>query len=466
MSKRSEKQGRATRDGFDSAAARLGLGQDNLLAKSGYQAGRNVTFNPVELEDMYRSSWVVGRMVEVVAEDMVRGGIAIQSQMEPGENDQLLTAMTAAGVPGRLSDTIKWARLYGGALAVPLIDGHDLAAPLDLAAVQKGSFRGLYVLDRHQVTPSQEMITDLGPMLGYPESYQINEGGLNGQKIHHSRAIRFVGIELPRRARIAEQYWGGSVVERAFDRILALDSSTYGAANLMLKAYLRVIKIKGFRKILAEGGSAEAALVKMMTFVRQTQSSEGLTLLDADDAFETYNWNFAGVYDALQAFAEQISGATGIPLVRLLGQSPKGFSTGDSDLKMYYETILTAQEDDLRGPLALILGILCRSEFGVALPEGFNFKFNPLSTPSELEKSQIATADAQAVAALFGASVITESQALSALRETSRVTGRFSSITDAEINAAETASTAPPVPEIDDPEVDDPEADEPAPVVG
>ena len=439
-----------TNDSFESAAARLGLGQDNMLAKSGYVAGRNITRNPAELEDMYRTSWVVGRMVEVVAEDMVRGGIAIQAQMDPGDIDVLLTAMTRSGVPGRLSDAIKWARLYGGALAVPLIDGHDLATPLDLDEVGKDSFRGLYVLDRHQVTPSQEAIKDLGPMLGYPESYVINQGGLDGQRIHHTRAIRFVGIELPYRQRLTEQHWGASVVERAFDRILALDSSTYGAANLMLKAYLRVVNIKGLRKILAEGGPAEAALVKMMTFIRQTQSNEGLTVLDGEDVFQGHSWTFAGVYDALQAFAEQISGATGIPLVRLLGQSPKGFSTGDSDLKMYYETIRTAQEDDLRGPVSLILGVLSRSEFGTPLPEGANFTFNPLSMPSEIEKSQIATADAQAVAALFGASVITEAQALAALRETSRITGRFGTITDAEIAAAEAETAAPPVPELEE----------------
>lgn len=462
MSKKTGKKIR-TGDGFESAAARLGLGQDNMLAKSGYTPGRSVTWSPVELEDMYRTSWVVGRMVEVVAEDMVRGGITVQAQMPPGRVDQLLTAMTNSGVPGRLSDAIKWARLYGGALAVPLIDGHSLEAPLDLEEVQKGSFRGLHVLDRHQVTPSAEVISDLGPMLGYPESYKIDTGGLDGQRIHHTRALRFVGIELPRNQRLQEQHWGASVVERAFDRILALDSSTYGAANLMLKAYLRVINVKGLRKILAEGGAAERALVKQMTFIRQMQSNEGLTVIDGEDTFAAHNWSFSGVYDALQAFAEQISGATGIPLVRLLGQSPKGFSTGESDLQMYHETIDTSRDDDLRAPLAMILGILHRSEFGEPLPEGFNFKFNPLSTPSELEKSQIATADAQAVAALFSGSVITEAQALGALRETSRITGRFAGITDEDIAAAATVGTAPPVPE-DEPDLpDDPD---PATVAG
>lgn len=438
-------------DGFENLTARLGLGQPNLLAQSGYARTRTLGSN--ELEEMYRSSWVVGRMVEVVAEDMVRAGITLQSQMPPERVDGLYRAWQATGIPGRLSDAIKWARLYGGAIAVILVDGQDLASPLDLAAIGPGAFRGLVVLDRHQITPLEERITDLGPMLGYPAGYRVHGGeGLEGQVIHHSRALRFTGVELPHRLRETEQGWGGSVVERVLDRILALDSATYGSANLMLRSYLRVVGVKDLRRILAQGGAAEQALVKMMTMIGQVQSNEGLTLLDSEDQFTAHSWSFSGVYDALQAFAEQIAGATGIPLIRLLGQSPKGFSSGDSDLQTYYETILTAQEDDLRGPVTLLLGVVCRSLWGQPPPDGLSFSFAPLAAPSAVEKSQIATADAQAVAALFGAGLIDEAQALTELRDTGRLTGRFAHIRDEEIEAARTAAAAPPLDELTPPE--------------
>ncbi|WP_142850954.1 DUF1073 domain-containing protein [Telmatospirillum sp. J64-1] len=447
MSRRRRRNVARVQDGFENIVARVGLGQKNLLAQSGYRRSRGL--DRAELEEMYRSSWVVGRMVEVVAEDMVRAGISIQTQMPPEQVDELHRAWQAAGIPGRLADAIKWARLYGGAIAVLLIDGQDLATPLELDSVGQGAFRGLAVLDRHQVTPSQRRITELGPMLGYPAGYRVyGDNGLEGQFIHHSRALRFVGIELPHQLRLTEQGWGASVVERVLDRILALDSATYGSANLMLKSFLRVIQVKDLRRILAQGGPAEKALTKMMAMIGELQSNEGLTLLDAEDSFATHNWSFAGVYDALQAFAEQISGATGIPLIRLLGQSPKGFSTGDADLQTYYETILTAQEDDLRGPVALLLSVLARSLWGTAPPDGLSFTFNPLAAPSALEKSQIATADAQAVAALFGAGIIDEAQALGELRDTGRLTGRFVHIRDEDIEAARAASEAPPIDEL------------------
>ncbi|MGE4440165.1 MAG: DUF1073 domain-containing protein [Desulfomicrobium sp.] len=436
-----------TADGFDNFTGRLGMGQDNMLAASGYTPGRYATRSRVELDDMYRSSWVVGRMIDVVAEDMISGGVEIRSQMDPGDKEELLRQMRRTGVHARLTDAIKWAGLYGGAIAVILIDGEDLSTPLDVSAVAKGAFRGLYVLDRHQVTPLDEGITELGPMLGYPVGYRVHAQALRGQTIHHSRAIRFVGVELPDEARRSEQYWGGSMVDRAYDRILALDSATHGAANMLYRSFLRVIGVDRLREILATGGKAEAALLKMFTMVRQMQSNEGITLLDKNDTFTTHGWTFAGIYDALQAFSEQISGATGIPLVRLLGQSSKGFSTGESDLRTYYDTISTKQEDDLHAPMEALFAILSQSIWGRPLPDGFDFVFRSLYRPTEMERSQIATADAQAVSALYAGGVITRAHALSELRDSSRTSGRFEGITDQDIEEAKKEDSVPPLPE-------------------
>ncbi|MDD3310964.1 DUF1073 domain-containing protein [Pseudodesulfovibrio sp.] len=435
-----------TTDGFDNFVAKLGMGQSNPLAAGTYTRGRKLTAERTVLDEMYRTSWVVGRMVDVVAEDMVRGGIDIQSELPPGDVDELLRYMQRMGVNARLSDAIKWSRLYGGAIAVILIDGADPSSPLRLDAICRDAFKGLHVLDRHQVTPSSEVVLELGPMLGYPEFYTVYDmEGSAGLRFHHSRVIRFVGVELPYYERIAEQSWGASVVERAYERIVALDSATHGSANLIMRSYLRTIGIEGLREVIAAGGPAEKALLKMFNMLRLMQTNEGLTLLDAKDTFTTHSWTFTGVYDALQAFAEQIAGATGIPLVRLLGQSPKGFSTGESDLRSYYDTIATDQDDDLRPALEKLLPVCAMSLWGNPLPEGTQFAFRSLWQPTEVDKSTIATNDAQAVAGLFAAGLITEAEGKAELRNSGRLTGRFGGITDESIEAAETSAAPAPV---------------------
>jgi phage-related protein (TIGR01555 family) len=178
--------------------------------------------------------------------------------------------------------------------------------------------------------------------------------------------------------------------------------------------------------------------------IRQMQSNEGITLLDKEDEFQAFNWNFAGVYDALQAFAEQIAGATGIPLIRLLGQSPKGFSSGDSDMRAYYDTIATQLDDDKRPADNMLFGILSRHLWGKPLPDDFAFDYQSLFVPTEAEKSQIATADAQAAAGLVGADIISKALALSELKNAGRLTGRYTSITEEDIEAARQEAAAPP----------------------
>lgn len=435
------------RDGFSNFTARLGMGQDNQLAKSGYMPNGYATMNPAELEDMYRTSWIADRVVNVVAEDMIRGGLDIRTQMEPGKADELLRALRSSGVPGRFSDAIKWSRLYGGAIAVMLIDGQELSEPLDIGTVNRGDFRGLYVLDRQQVTPSDEKITELGPMLGYPEWYTVNMDVLCGERIHHSRAIRFIGTELPWQQRQAEQWWGGSVIDKMLDRLVALDSATHGTANMLYKSFLRVIGVDGLRLILQQGGKAEKALVKQFAMIRQVQTNEGITLLDKNDTFATHGWSFAGIYDAMQAFMEQIAGATGIPLVRLLGQSPKGFSTGEADMRTYYDTISTLQDDDLRPAYENVFRVLFRSLWEEDMPEDFTFEFRPLWQPSETDRATIASADAQSVAGLYTANILTRKMALVELRNAGRSSGRFTGITDEDIEEAENEDQAPALPE-------------------
>ena len=55
--------------------------------------------------------------------------------------------------------------------------------------------------------------------------------------------------------------------------------------------------------------------------IRQFQSNEGMTLMDSRDKFETHQYSFSGLDDILSQFAEQISGAVGIPLVRRVGRT-------------------------------------------------------------------------------------------------------------------------------------------------
>lgn len=453
-----------TKDSFQNFAARVGLGSGNQHDQSGY--GFNfLSRQRLKLEAMYRSSWVVGQVVDVVADDMTRKGVKLNGLSTPKDSEMIDQEMDRLQVWDKLNKNIKWSRLYGGSLAVMMIDGQNVSTPLNPNTIGKGQFKGLMVLDRWMVQPTlEDLVTEMGPDYGKPKYYDVitDSVGLCNQRIHYSRVIRMDGVELPYWQSITENLWGQSVIERLEDRLTIFDSATLGAGQLVYKAHLRTYKVKKLREIIAAGGKFYDALVKQIQEIRMWQSNEGMTLMDADDAFETHQYSFTGLDNLLLQFGQQISGATGIPLVRLFGQSPAGLNaTGESDLANYYDNINQQQEGRLRTPLQVLYAVLHMSVLGKPLPDSFSFKFASLWQLDDEKKANVAKGVTDAVLAAEEAGLIKRSTALKELRQSSEVTGVFSHITDEEIKEADDENPPPPDEGVDDEETNKSDNTEP-----
>jgi len=434
-----------TRDSYQNFAASVGVGAANL--SSGGTYGFNpITRNHTQLEYMYRGSWLVKVIVDAPAEDMTRERINIESDMAPDIMDRLDDYMEDLLLWQRLTETLKWSRLFGGCIAVIMIDGQRTDTPLDIKTVGKGQFKGLLVLDRWMIWPHlEDPVKEFGKDYGYPKYYEVVSDArtVPHMKVHYTRCIRFDGVELPYWQRMAENYWGLSVLEPCFDRLLAFDSATAGTAQLVYRAHLRVLKIEKLRELIAFGGEAYSAVTQQIQNMRLMQANEGITLLDSTDEFETQSYAFGGLSDVLIQMAQQLSGAAQIPLVRLFGQSPAGLNaTGDSDIRNYYDFLNSAQETRLRRPVRLLLDLSYRSLTGEGLPDGFNFEFAPLWQLADTEKSGIAAQLTQAVIAAQAAGIVSSGSALKELRQSSKITGIWSNITDEEIADA---VAAPPL---------------------
>jgi uncharacterized protein len=429
----------ATADSFQNFAAGLGLGVNQQASAAGYG------YNPITrirtlLEWIHRGSWLGGVAIDVVGDDMTRMGVELRGDLDPEDIEHLDRAATSWSIWQAINDTIKWSRLYGGCLAYMWIDGQKSDTPLRLDTVGRNQFKGLLVLDRWMVEPTlNDLITDPGPDMGLPKYYISTADApiKQGMKIHHSRCLRLEGIRLPWWQRISENMWGISVLERLYDRMVAFDSATTGAAQMVYKCYLRTYKIAGLREIVAAGGDGLNGLIKFVDNMRRFQSNEGITLIDGEDDFSTLQYSFSGLSDVILQFGQQLSGALQIPLVRLFGQSPAGLnSTGESDLRMYYDGIKQQQEARLRVPVTRIYRALAASE-GVKLPEGFSIDFRPLWQLTDVEKVAVAGNLTTQVMQAFESGIVDRATAMKELRQGSKLTGVWTNIGDEEIDSAE-----------------------------
>lgn len=469
----------ATRDGYDNFLSRIGLNNDNTLSDGTYTFNL-VTRNRILLEAAYRGSWTVGAMIDYVAEDMTKAK-AIPSTSDKGVDlDKLAKAETRLQIWESFCDGIKWGRLYGGALGVLMISGQDPSTPLDPETVSKDQFEGIAIYDRWMLNPILSPVIPFGPDLGLPLMYQIVSSALqslggptdptreqkdkypakgpNGEpwgtqwkytgivNVHHTRVIRFIGIKLPFFQAITEMMWGESNLERLWDRLIGFDNASMSAAQLIDKALLRTVSVDGLREILAAGGEAQQGLEKMFSMMRLLQTNEHLTLIDKEDTLETTSYTFAGLSDLLLQLAQQLSGGADLPLKRLLSQPPAGLSdSGDSDLRMYYDNIKAKQEATLRKGLSLVYKVMWRSVYGTPTPEDFDFEFTPLYQLTSAEKATVANTTVDAVTKALDNSLISQRGAATELKNSSRVTGIFGSITEEELETAD--DEMPPMPD-------------------
>jgi uncharacterized protein len=446
-----------TADGFRNFAARIGVGpdgtEDNLISGGSYNFNL-VTRNRILLEAAYRGSWIVGRVVDTLADDMVRAGIDITTNEGAEDVTEIKAQWSRLQISQGIGHTIRWSRLYGGAIGVLQIKGQELSTPLDPDTISKGQFEGIAVYDRWQLNPSLSEIIDSGPDIGLPLYYDIVLGSnLNdpGQapgggipsptgrvRVHYTRCIRMEGIHLPFFQAITEMMWGESVLERMWDRLINFDTVTASVAALTFRASLRTVGIDGLREIVASGGAALEGLMAQFALMRQIQSNEGITLLDKEDSFQSTAYSFAGLSDVQTQAGQQVSGAAEIPLVALFGQSPAGMNaTGEADLRLYYDSINSKQEAKLRNPVEVLLKILWLSVTGRPIPSDLTFTFTPLWQMSATDKATIAKTNTDTVIEAHDAGAVSTAVMMKELKQASGTNGLFTHITDEDIEAAD-----------------------------
>ena len=418
---------RVMRDAYQNTHARLGLNQPNLLSASEYPLTR-LTSNQRLMTSLYRGNWIARRIVDTIAEDMCKNWLTLRG-VAPDRTARFAREEFRTHIRERTLSALKWARLYGGAAGLLLIDGQEdhLDAPLDLAEIQPGQFRGVWVCDRFSgVTPSAETVSDLSdPDFGLPERYEFQSFGAQGARynVHHSRVLRFVSRELPAQEQAAECFWGASELEHVFDELVKRDATSANIAQLIFQANLRVLKMSDFGDLLASSSAdAQRDLFSALRAQNQLMSSMGLQVLDREDSFETHAYAFTGVSDVYELFMLDVAGAAEIPATRLFGRSPAGMnSTGEGDLRNYYDSVRQKQQSVLRPALEKLLPVLCMSAWGEA-PE-IDFDFNPVRDLSDAERAQLAQTHTATVAQAFQAGLVDRETALAELRRQGHGTG-------------------------------------------
>jgi phage-related protein (TIGR01555 family) len=428
-------------DVFSNALARLGAGTPNLMEGTQYSLVR-LTRDYGLLNALYREHWIVRQIVDIIPSDMLKNWITLTTEVSPALLKKVDLELRRTQLIQKLKCGLQWGRLYGGAVGVMVVSGQgeDMSKPLNPRAVLPGDFCGLLIFDRwNSVDPSVELVEDVrDPEFGMPKYYTITDNG-TGQvvKVHYSRIVRFTGDDLPYWEAQAEQNWGASVIESIFDELKKRDNVSWNIAQLTFMASMRVLKMSDMGQMLsATDEQTKEELYRTIQAQNWLMSNMGMQIIDASDDLQSHQYTFGGVSDVYKQFMMDIAGAARIPATKLFGRSPEGMnSTGESDLQNYYDMIAQEQEAKLRPILNKILPVLCMSVFG-AVPDDLDFEFDPVSEPSDEQRTELAKNGTDIVVAALNAGLISPRTALKELKQQSERTGVWTNITDADIEKA------------------------------
>ena len=447
-------------DGYSNALAFLG--EDSPLISAGTFHRSGLTSQTELLTVTYRENWLAKRIIDMPCEDMTRAWYRLSTALPEAELHRLKRLEAKHSVKQEIANAIRWARLYGGALALIVIRGEErrLDLPLDTDVLMPGCFQGLLVLDRAQgIEPSTELVVDLDdPDFGLPMFYSVELGGFasnarafrspsrsfgpdqNGNeednlagmtrvRIHHSRVLRFIGRELPRMETIAENYWGASELEHIWEELQKRSATSANIAQLIFQANITTLKMGNLGEHLAFGDeNMRNTLMETLQNENRLRTSYGLQLMSSDDSLENHSYSFGGLSEIYEAFMMDMAGAAEIPATKLFGRSPQGMnSTGEADLRNYYDTIAEMQERHLRPALEKLLPVMAISCWGYA-PEDMEIIFEPVMTTSPAERAELVQKMSSDVITAFQAGLLSREEALAELKSRGEKLGVYTKI--------------------------------------
>ena len=276
-------------DGYSNAA--VFPGDDALLFTAGTFVRSGLTSDPDLLTAMYRESWLTMRIIDMPSEDMTRAWYRLSAALPDAALHALRSLEARHSVKQEITNALRWARLYGGSLALMVVRGEEdrLDQPLIPDLLLPDCFQGLLVLDRAQgIEPSPELVSDLDdPDFGLPVSYTVNldTEDCRSVTLHHSRVLRFVGRELPHTETVRENFWGASEMEHIQEELMKRSAASANIAQLLFQANITTLKMSDFGDLLASGTEQQKRdVISAMQMENRFRTSFGVQLLSKDDA--------------------------------------------------------------------------------------------------------------------------------------------------------------------------------------
>ena len=391
-------------DGYVNLLNKYGTKQDNSEA---YKFEREPVIPDMQLTGLYEGNGLFSKIIDTPAEEALKHGFDLNLKSDE-VNAFVEDALDDLEWEERAATAIKWARLYGGALIVMLIDdGRGLEEPVDWEHIR--SIDELRVYERSIVQPDYASLyqQDYGgkgvgnrvSKFGQPEYYYVSS--IYGSfKVHESRCLVFRNGVLPEQTSNATYlFWGMPEYVRIRRALRETVTAHTDSVKLLERSVQAIYSMKGLASLLTTD-DGENQVLKRLQLVDTSRGLLNSIAIDSEgEQYDFKTFQFSGVKDVIDATCNMLSALTNIPQTILFGRSPAGMNaTGDSDFESYYNFVEKIQRLMLKRNLRTLLDVVFRAGIAsgdVAEEPDYKLEFKPLWSLSDTEQAAVDQTKAQ-----------------------------------------------------------------------
>ena len=385
-------------DGFVNLMTKYGTSKD-LSEQYKYVPELQVPDSLLTL--FYEGNGLFAKIIDAPAEEAVKHGFTLEDVSDQTLIDFYQEALEELDFEETAMTAIKWARLYGGSIAVMLInDGRGLEEPLDWSNIR--SIDDIRVYDRSVIQPDYDSMFSYDPRdpfrtrgsrLGMPERYQVFSK-YGTFTVHDSRCLVFRNGVLPEGAsNSVYQFWGQPEYVRINKAIRDAEVAHGSAPKLLDRSVQAIYKMRDLSAELATE-EGEDRLLKRLQIIDMARGMMNSIAIDSDgEEYDFKTFQFSGVNDVIGASCNMLSAVSNIPQVILFGQKVGGLGNGDdTSMENWYNYIERIEKRMLKSNIRYLLSIVFQA--GLATGEvdevpKIKVSFNPLWSMSDTEKADL-----------------------------------------------------------------------------
>lgn len=355
-------------------------------------------------------NWIINNACSVPCEDAIRPGyeVNLNQNAEHDDPDMLVKIKQISEQKFRISDIARnFARnnkIFGCALALPVVDGIDYSKPFNIDGVRRGAYKGISLIEPYWITPELD-----AEATSAPESLHFYEPTWwrlpNGRRIHRSHVIYITGDEVPDVLKPTYYFGGLPLTQQIYERVYASERVA-NEAPLMALTKRMLIADGNIEAYLMNEEEAEEKLRKLS----YCRDNYGVFFKRPGDNVQQIDTSLTDFDALIMTQYQLVASIARMPATKLLKTTPKGFNaTGEYEMKDYIQELQHIQDNQMKPLIDRNNLLVEKSEFGLSYE--LETKFNPVDMPTERELAEVRKIDADTDMVLINAGAISPEEA-------------------------------------------------------